>query len=345
VIVIGTAAGGPIEEASKDHEGHQWIDGSPPGACSSRGRPSSQHVGPPHWSQLPEHLGLHVSIGAVPDVLTDAECPWEWIQVTPDTAVVHFGDGVRLQVSHGREVIVQWDEESDPTGDPSWILQGWAVTLASLQRGNLSLHAATVRIGDTYVAIAGDRGAGKSTTAMGLRRRGHQLLVDDVTLLEFREGEAWTTPFARNVHLLPDAAAALGVDFEGLSPLALGRDKSAFRAEDPPIEPHRVDLVVVLAPEGDDGPPDPPSAIRPGQEAVALTEAKGAKRIDALVEHTNRDGIAPVILGQERYFAQLVRFANAAPVYVLRRPWIGWSLDAVLDLIEGLVEERSCTPD
>ena len=37
---------------------------------------------------------------------------------------------------------------------------GWAVTLAMLQRGDLSLHAATVRIGDEVVAIAGDRGAG-----------------------------------------------------------------------------------------------------------------------------------------------------------------------------------------
>lgn len=82
-------------------------------------------------------------------------------------------------------------------------MQGWGVTLANMQRVNLSLHAATVQIGDQTVAIAGRRGAGKSTTSMALRARGHQLLVDDVTLIEFRDGAAWTTPFARNVHLLP----------------------------------------------------------------------------------------------------------------------------------------------
>lgn len=322
--------------------------------------------GTPAWAHLPAHLGLTVTLGAVPAELPGAEHPWPWIHVAPGATLVDFGDGIRLLVRDGRDVTLQWDEAADPTGDPSWVLQGWAVTLAALQRGNLSLHAATVRVGAAVVAIAGDRGAGKSTTAVGLRNRGHELLVDDVTLLEFRGTEAWTTPYARNVHLLPDAAAGLGIDFAALPPLALGRDKAALRPEDPPIEPHRIDLVVVLDPDGQgadppppDGHPDEPlgpgdrwldtqadfddqsgtpgrSPEHPPAPTVTTTEARGADRLRALVDHTSRDGLAPMILGHTTYFTQLARLANAAPVHVLRRPASGWTLDEVLDAIERL---------
>lgn len=340
------------------------------GRGEQTGAPGATSSSTPPWAQLPEHLALAVTAGPVPATLPSAAHPWPWMHVTPTAALVDFGEGVRLLVEDGREVTLQWDESSDPTGDPSWLLQGWAVTLAALQRGNLSLHAATVRIGDAVVAIAGNRGAGKSTTAVGLRNRGHQLLVDDVALLEFRGGEAWTTPYARNVHLLPDAAEALGIDFAALMPLALGRDKSAFRAEDPPVEPHRLDLIVVLDPEwneqdpasadrdGDPGRPDVPlepgtealeaengtggkdavgaSAGSPGTAVPVVTEARGADRLRALMEHTVRDGLAPMVLGHIPYFTQLARLANAAPVHVVRRPAGAWTLDAVLDAIEEL---------
>ena len=288
----------------------------------ARARESRRRQERTPWWQLPPELGLAVQQGPIPEELPGAQSPRPWIQVTPDQALVRFTGGSGLLVSNGRDVTVSWEPDPDhPDQDPSWLVQGWAVTLAMLQRGDLSLHAATVRIGDEIVAIAGHRGAGKSTTSMGLRQRGHQLLIDDVTLIHFRDGKAWTTPYSRNVHLLPDAAEATGLDFDALPLLAGGRKKVAFRAEDPPSEPQRIDRIVVLAPA-------------PRHTDVTLTEARGTRRLQALLAHTSRDGIAPLVLGQQRYFDLMAQLSNAAPVFVLRRPRTGWTLDAVLDLIE-----------
>ena len=138
-------------------------------------------------------------------------------------------------------------------------------------------------------------------------------------------------PYARNVHLLPDTADALGVDFGSLLPLAGGRDKSAFRPEDPPVTPHRLDLIVVLAPFASE------SAEGMADQQVTVSRVKGADRIQALIEHTNREGLAPLILGQNGYFTALAQLANSAPVYLLRRPQQGcWSLGQVLDEVERL---------
>ena len=274
------------------------------------------------WWELPPELGLSVERGPVPEELPDAERPRPWIQVTPTEALVRFSGGSGLWVRNGRDVTVQWDPEpGEESDDPSWLLHGWAVTLSALQRGDLSLHAATVKLGDEVVAIAGHRGAGKSTTSMALRQAGHQLLVDDVTLLELRADGAWMLPYSRNVHLLPDAAEALGMDFDGLSLLAGGRTKAAFLPEDPPRVVQRIDRVVVLAPSED-------------ADCVTLSEATGSQRLAALLAHTSRDGIAPLVLGQQRYFELMVRLASAVPVHVLRRPRTGWTLDEVVSQIE-----------
>lgn len=281
----------------------------------------------PAWLRLPEHLGISVRLGTVPDHLPGAEVPWPWIEVTSTEALVRFSEVASIWVRGGSEVVVQWHADPDLEGDPSWMLQGWAVTLAALQRGDLSLHAATVRIGDRVVAIAGHRGAGKSTTAMGLRGRGHQLLTDDVALLEFRGDEAWTTPYARNVHLLPDAAEALGFDFDRLPLLAGGRTKAAFAPDVPPLEPHRIDLLVVLAP-GEEGASD----------QLRVTEAVGGQRLNELVGHTSRDGLSQLVLGYGTYFAQLARLAGSAPVFVISRPEGDWTLERVLDAIEELAQ-------
>lgn len=157
---------------------------------------------------------------------------------------------------------------------------------------------------------------------MALRNLGHQLLIDDVTVLHIRDGSAWTTPYARNVHLLPDAAAALGVDFAALPLLAGGRAKAAFRAEDPPESPQRLDRIVVLMPDVD-------------VAEVSISEVRGTQRVLALHQHARRDGIAPLVLGEQRYFEQLTELAKSVPVWVLRRPAAGWSMEQVLAEITG----------
>jgi hypothetical protein len=241
--------------------------------------------------------------------------------VAEGAALVRLGEAVLL-VTDGNRATVQWAPEArHQDDDPSWLLQGWAVTLAMLQRGWLSVHAATVQVGSQVVAIAGARGAGKSTTAMALRRRGHRLLVDDVTLVQCHDRRAWVQPFWRNVHLLPDAASQLDLDFGALPMLAGGRAKAAFRPEGPPGGPLELDQIVVLEPR------------EPFSE-VSLTRVRGASRMTTLAAHTSRDGTAPLILGPGRYFQLLGSLADSTPVHLLRRPRGTGTLDDVLNRIE-----------
>lgn len=276
------------------------------------------------WFALPAHLGLEVTVGPVPDELPGATSPVPWIRTTATATRVRLAGGGALLVEDGRRVTVEWPAAGDdPDADPSWTVQGWAVTVAALQRGLLSLHASTVRIGDEVVAIAGRSGAGKSTTAMALRARGHLLLVDDTTIVDLRPDGAWATPYARNVHLLPDAAASLGVDPAALPPLAGRHGKHAYRPEPPPTDPVRIDRIVVLRAD-------------PTASAVDVQDLRGSDKVTALAPHTRRYGLAPAILGPSRHFELLTRLADATSVQVLTRLEERWSLDEVVEAIEAL---------
>ncbi len=73
----------------------------------------------------------------VPEELPDATHPKPWIQVNPTQALVRFAGGAGLLVEDGARVTVQWQPDPEqPDDDPSWLIQGWAVTLAMLQRGD-----------------------------------------------------------------------------------------------------------------------------------------------------------------------------------------------------------------
>ena len=150
------------------------------------------------------------------------------------------------------------------------------------------------------------------------------MLVDDTTLLRFDDGAVSMTPYSRNVHLLRDSADALGLDFDEMPRLAGGRIKVSFSPQEPPIEPRRVDCVIVLDPRED-------------CTQVSLTEIRGADKVAALGEHMARRSIAPAILGHQRYFELLTSLAQSVPVFVLSRPTSRWCLDEVVSLIEESV--------
>jgi hypothetical protein len=238
--------------------------------------------------------------------------------------LVSLAGGNRLLVSDGRHARVHVPAEIRGTGDSGWLLQGWAVAVAMTQRGHLTVHGSAIDVDGRTVCLAGRSGAGKSTTALGLRARGHRLLVDDVTVIDFAGSrQPLVIPYLRGVHLRPDAAARLGIDFDALPHLSSGRGKATFFAEDPGSDPVPLAHLVVLVPDRSVSDAQP-------------EQVTGAERLQLLVEYTAREGVAPAILGQQRYFELLAALADAVPVVRIRRPVAGWSLDEVLDAIESI---------
>jgi hypothetical protein len=128
----------------------------------------------------------------------------------------------------GREVIVDPVRKLDAP-ELHAILLGPVLGVLCHQRRLFPLHAACVRMGDGAIALAGRTGAGKSTLAAALARRGHSLVADDICIVESLDsGRALVRPGFPRLKLWNDALQALGISSDGMVRAALGKHKYHF---------------------------------------------------------------------------------------------------------------------
>ena len=93
------------------------------------------------------------------------------------------------------------------------------------QRGLTTLHASSLSFHGRAVALVGEAGAGKSTTAAALALRGWPVLCEDVCALQEAAGEFQVLPAYPRVCLWPDSVRALFSSSDTLPLIVEGWDK------------------------------------------------------------------------------------------------------------------------
>lgn len=120
-----------------------------------------------------------------------------------------YGDGTDFFVdSRGERV---WGSCPEPLTieDLATYFLGPVMGFVLRKRGVTPLHASAVCLGAVAVAISGDAGAGKSTTAAALALRGAPGVCEDIAALEEKRGYFFVQPGYPRVCLWPDAVEKL----------------------------------------------------------------------------------------------------------------------------------------
>jgi hypothetical protein len=230
-----------------------------------------------------------------------------------EQAAVLVPQAGRFWVERGAEVTV----EAAPTERPTAALFGTVGAFVLAQQGRFALHASVVEIDGRTVAIAGRRGAGKSTTALALLRAGHRLVTDDVVPLDFDGSAAVHRPAGRPINIDPATAGRLGVSLAGGLPVA--GDSGKLALPNPAADPVTLEAVVVLRTT----PHPAPVSIRP------LSARDGAVLVH---RWTFRRPLLDPVWGRES-FAWAAEVARRVPVSVLARPAGEWTVDAVVEAL------------
>jgi len=118
--------------------------------------------------------------------------------------VRYVAPGVGAFVIEDGRRIVAWPDDQAEAGTLSQQLTGPALALALMQQGALVLHASVVAIDDAAVLLVGHSGDGKSTLAAAMARAGHDVLADDLAVVDV-QGRA---PEVRAVSALVRLTAA-----------------------------------------------------------------------------------------------------------------------------------------
>ncbi|MGH9700627.1 MAG: HPr kinase/phosphorylase, partial [Candidatus Acidiferrales bacterium] len=120
-----------------------------------------------------------------------------------------YPDGMQFWIDRGgTKIWAVWPATSSLEDAASYLL-GPVLGLVLRLRGTTCLHASAVEIHGRAVIFPGEEGAGKSTTAAALARRGHAVLSDDVVALAERDGIFLVLPAYPYLSLWEDSVKML----------------------------------------------------------------------------------------------------------------------------------------
>jgi hypothetical protein len=161
-----------------------------------------------------------IRLGEVPSQLQDADCVEAIFQTRGrDEYLLTLPGTGRVLVRCGREITIEPERDADPINMRA-LLTGPIQAVLWHQRGLLPLQASAVVIGGRAVALAGPAAAGKSAFAAVLAQAGHEILADDLCVIEADagSGSANVLPGVTQLRLWRDTLDQLGIAANGCRP-------------------------------------------------------------------------------------------------------------------------------
>lgn len=126
--------------------------------------------------------------------------------------------------SIGSKINVSW-KNSRIKEATALLLGGGILGCAMRLQGIICLHANVIAIGKYAIAILGDKGTGKSTTAAALAKHGYPVLSDDIAVLKQEGDTFFAQPGYPRLRLCQSAIHALYGSEEGLEKVFQPLDK------------------------------------------------------------------------------------------------------------------------
>lgn len=251
---------------------------------------------PPHIAITTTAVPIRSETAASSEVLA-------YERLDDGSVYVQWYDRFEFLVSADGAVITAHCRDGSGTEALHAYLLGPALSVALLQQGVETLHAAAFEMNGVAVALTGDSGFGKSTLLAHALRADARLLTDDLLVLE----DGMIQPGPARIKLDPDTAAvALGT--RPGSPMADERGKHIYALGDGEYaaEPTRLDRIYV---------------IRPDAETIEVERLSGNSAFQALVEATfdPLEQSAPRLASHMRYHAALVQTIPIFRLHVPRR--------------------------
>ncbi len=241
----------------------------------------------------------------------------------------HYSDGARFAVEReGREIWADWPEHYT-LEDACTYLIGPVMAFALRLRGFTCLHASSIAVSGRAIAVLGQPGAGKSTTAAAFACLGYPILSDDVVVLDDRGDRFFVPPGYPRVNLWPDSVRALFGSNDALpniTPtwgkryLALNQNGHRFQEEPLPLG-----AVYMLAEHE-------PSLAAPVMEEFGASEA-----FMTLVANTYVNYLLDADM-RSREFDVLGRLVAGVPI---RRVRAAADSSRLFDLVEAIVADAS----
>jgi len=259
--------------------------------------------------------------GTVPEQLAHAVRQGPGWSIGAEGFLIAIPGVAKALVSGGERILLEPDAAVDP-GDLVLYLLGTLFAIVLHQRGRVVLHASAVAVGDKAMLFCGQSGAGKSTMAAMLGKRGYALLNDDVCNLHLGDDGVYRVyPDGRMLKLWAQSLEHL--EWAEAQAIRIRKDAAKFY-----MAPRMVDLT-----------PRPVGGVfilRVAEDGVSsLARLSNADALSELTLNAYRPALVRSMDMTQAYFHAAIGIQRSAGVFALTRPIDFARADEALDLLEA----------
>lgn len=248
-----------------------------------------------------------IKYGKVPERLNNIIAEYPLRQISATEFLFDIKGTARYCVGNNNEVIIHKYEGAEEDAVRIYLLS--TVFAALLHKNDLlPLHASTVNIDGTAALIAGASGAGKSTTALGLLKKGYEILNDDISTIDI-DPEKGPIVFSGYTHLKlwEKSLNDYNHTTENLRQLRRDIKKYSFPIERKiPDNNLPIKTIIFLQVKQVD--------------QISHKPASGIALFDGLRKNTFRHRLAKELGKSETYFNKYARLASAINSFTVLRP-------------------------
>ena len=274
---------------------------------------------------VPSDALVRVTIvnGKVPVELNNLLYRHGSFQASENEFLFHVEGVAKYYITNGNKIIVEPFAGADITSVKLYIL-GTALGVIQFQRGVFPIHGSSVVIDGKCIVITGVTGAGKSTLAMALRKKGYSFLTDDVSAVYLRsDGTPWVAPGFPQQKLKRDSAECNDVDVSSLRKVNVDLEKYYVPVDTGFLcTPKQLVAVCEIIPSH--------------CEEISIRKLHGTQKLMPLINHTYRVEVIPFLKREVDHFVSCSNIAKQIQVFQMTRPIDRFTLE---DQIELLVKE------
>ena len=263
---------------------------------------------------------VNIRLGATPAALSAPLATAESYEANDTEFLLRLPGIANYYVRDGVEIVVHPDA-GGPELDVRSYLMGNLFAVLCHQRGLLPLHASAIATPQGAVAFLGASGAGKSSIAAFLARRGHRILADDICLVDpAAPRDQRVLPMAPWLKLWSATLDAMGESSQGLPRIFSDDEKYRYVLQQPEAPTPLAELILLDRAEGQAG-----ASFEPLAPVHAL---------HAVLDFTYQSWLVRATGRMDRYFLRCGQALDGVRVTRMRRPWGFEAMDATLEALE-----------
>ena len=246
---------------------------------------------------------IRIKNGQVPEELEDCSDKGPFFQINPREYLLKLPRIAGFYVAEGREVLVRKAKEGNDKDVIAFLLSSVIAALL-VQRGFLLLHASVIELDGEVVAFAGRSGAGKSTMATYLHKKGYRVLADDIAVIKFEKNIPYVLSGILSVKLWKDMMQTFDLDPQ--HPVREGVEKYFYRVVEQEQKPVALNKMVVIGIHN--------------KEDYKVEAIKGIMKFNLIKRNTFRYRLLKGMEKQQEHFKQANQLAGKISLYHLVRP-------------------------